>query len=159
ALPAVAAVVELLTPAGQTKTAALPELTMVAAEQLTAKAKTLYQSSRYQEALAVVPTLVPGLLQLAAISSAQEQLLVRRLLAHTYPAPASVLIKVGDGSLSILAAQRALDAASLSEDPVTSACSARSMTHALMNACHGDRALTLAEAVAMTLRHSPAGNT
>lgn len=162
ALPVVSglgAVVELLTPVGRPVPTPGSDLTMAQADQLTRRAKTYYQDCQYQKALRLAPDLVVGIGRLAAVAHELERRQLQRLLADTYHVISSIMLKLGDEVLATLGAQRSLDAASATADPVTTACSARIMTHALMNAGHNDRAISLAATVGEALRRSPAGNT
>lgn len=58
--------------------------------------------------------------------------------------PRSVLLKVGDRGMALVAAERSTRAAAASEEPVAAATSARIMTHALMSNGHDKQAVTLA---------------
>ncbi len=162
ALPVVAgagAVVELLTPTGLPMLAPGVGVTTAQAESLAKQCKALYQACKYQKALQLAPGLITGLGQLATSASGEEDRRVQRVLADTYHVIASIVLKLGDRVLAVLAAQRSLEAARATGEPVIVACSARAMTHALMNAGHADRAISVARALGDSLRRSPAGNT
>jgi transcriptional regulator with XRE-family HTH domain len=136
-LPVVGAIIELLTPVGE-RVAAAPQ--PVHARDLVVQAKKLYQECHY----------------IRALSSAQEFLVGYGhsdvVAADAYHVVASVMLKLGDGAMGTLAAQRSMDAAGASGDVVAIACSTRIMVHALMSTGHAERAITLASSVTASLR-------
>jgi hypothetical protein len=162
ALPFVAgmgAVVELLTPTCAQPASPMVGLTVSQAERLAKQCKALYQACQYQEALQLAPGLAGGLGELACAALGGEDQRIHRVLADTYHVIASIMLKLGDEVLAVLAAQRSLEAAQATADPVTVACSGRAMTHALMSAGHTDRGISVAITLGDALRRSPAGST
>lgn len=65
-------------------------------------------------------------------------------VAELYHVVGSVLLKLGDRAMALVAAERSTRAAATSQDPVAVAASARIMTHALMSNNHDEQAVTLA---------------
>lgn len=158
ALPVItglSAIVELLTPLHRPSTLPTTELdlSLLQADRLTRQAKTLYQACQYRVTLDHLPDLLQGLSQLATTRPA-DKAHVNVVTADAYHVLASIMLKFGDIVLSTLAGQRAVEAADASGDQIAMACSARIMTHALMSAGHGERAVTLAAAAATSLRRS-----
>jgi tetratricopeptide (TPR) repeat protein len=88
-----------------------------------------------------------------AIATGDELRRVHGLAADAYQVTGSVLLKLGDSTLGALAADRSMDAADHSEDPVVLAASARIVTHSLMNAGHTGRAAEVAARAAECLDH------
>jgi hypothetical protein len=75
------------------------------------------------------------------------------LSAEAHHVAASILFKVGDQGLGWLAADRSMQAAQASEDPVTVASSARIVTHALMGSKHYKAATDTASTLAAKFDH------
>ncbi len=114
-----------------------------------------YQACRYAELLDGLPTL------LSAVRYAGQQFTADRaaetiqmLSAETYQTSASVLLKFGDPGLALLAADRSLDQARRSGDPIAIASSARVLSHALMAGGHPQRAAEFACSTSDDLRRA-----
>ena len=103
-----------------------------------------YQACRYERVLNQLVTLLPALEPARADVQGEQRRQVEVLAADLYHVVGSVLLKVGDGGMALVAAERSTRAAVASEDPVALATSARIMTHALMSNGHDKQAVTLA---------------
>ena len=75
------------------------------------------------------------------------------LSAEAHHVAASILFKAGDQGLGWLAADRSMQAARASEDPVTIASSARIVTHAMMSSGHYKAATDTASTLAARFDH------
>ncbi|MEV1331174.1 hypothetical protein AB0J20_16535 [Micromonospora costi] len=117
-----------------------------------AAAKTDYQACRYEQVLARLVALLPALEPTRAEAEGEQRAQVDALACDLYHVVGSVLLKVGDKGMALVAAERSTRAASISQDPVAMAASARIMTHALMSNGHSNQARQLAEDAAETLR-------
>lgn len=117
-----------------------------------ATAKIDYQACRYEQVLAGLVALLPALEPTRAHAEGEQRTRVDVLASELYHVVGSVLLKVGDKGMALVAAERSTRAASISQDPVAMAASARIMTHALMSNGHSTQARQLAEDAAETLR-------
>ncbi|SBT47333.1 hypothetical protein [Micromonospora narathiwatensis] len=150
ALPNVALLLNaLVTPPSKHQPVALP-LRQFA--QGVSAAKTDYQACRYEQLLAGLVALLPALEPTRADTEGEQRAQVDALASDLYHVAGSVLLKVGDKGMALVAAERSTRAASISQDPVAMATSARIMTHALMSNGHSQQARQLAEDAAETLR-------
>ncbi|MDG4792834.1 hypothetical protein [Micromonospora sp. WMMD1082] len=113
-----------------------------------ATAKIDYQACHYERVLDQLVTLLPALTSATAGAASEQQTQIEVLAADLYHVVGSVLLKVGDRGMALVAAERSTQAAAASEDPVAVAASARIMTHALMSNGHDEQAVTLAESTA-----------
>src|SRR5262249_13561891 len=128
-----------------------PDLAALAAG--VARAKRDYQACRYSEVTSDLPELLTRLQAACAILNdpARRQACTRSAEAHH--AAASILLKPADHGLGWLAADRSMQAAQASEDPVTIASSARIVAHAMMNSGHLRMAATTAGTFAASFDH------
>ncbi|MGW3607911.1 hypothetical protein [Micromonospora sp. NPDC005161] len=117
-----------------------------------AAAKIDYQACRYEQVLAGLVALLPALEPTRADAEGEQGAQVDALASDLYHVVGSVLLKVGDKGMALVAAERSTRAAAISQDPVAMAASARIMTHALMSNGHSNQAQQLAEGAAETLR-------
>ena len=101
-----------------------------------AAAKRDYQSCHYQRAAADLPPLLNRIRVACQQTGGDDRLRAYGLAADAYQVAGSVLLKQGDISLAVLAADRSMNAADESGDPVSLAASARIVTHALMSSGH-----------------------
>ena len=101
-----------------------------------ARAKRDYQACRYTTVAKSLPALISRSQAACATLDGQARLQAFTLSAEAHHVAASVLLKVGDQGLGWLAADRSMQAARASQDPVTLASSARIITHALMKSKH-----------------------
>ncbi|MGH3222584.1 MAG: XRE family transcriptional regulator [Streptosporangiaceae bacterium] len=128
-----------------------PDLPSLAAA--VARAKRDYQACRYSDVTEHLPALL-GRLQVAyAVLDGEARSQAYTLSAEAHHVAASILFKVGDQGLGWLAADRSMQAARASEDPVTVASSARIVTHALMSGKHYKAATDTASTVAAKFDH------
>jgi hypothetical protein len=118
-----------------------------------ARAKRDYQACRYSDVTRDLPALLTRLQSACAILDGQARLRAYRLSAEAHHVAASILIKAGDQGLGWLAADRSMQAARASEDPVTVASSARIITHAMMNSGHYKAATDTASTLAARFDH------
>ncbi|MFE9689508.1 hypothetical protein [Micromonospora sp. NPDC005806] len=150
ALPSVAALLDaLVAPPRNTEPVARP-LWQFARD--VAAAKIDYQACRYEHVLAGLVTLLPALEPTRADTEGEQRAQLDSLASDLYHVVGSVLLKVGDKGMALVAAERSTRAASVSQDPVSMAASARIMTHALMSNGHSTQARQLAGDAAETLR-------
>ncbi len=112
------------------------ETDLVALTQRVAAAKRRYQSCAYAGLLTSLPPLLGSLNGAADRSHRRDIPSAYRLTAEAFQIAGSVLLKLGDVSMAMLAADRSLTAANHSGDPITVAASARLVTHALISAGH-----------------------
>ncbi|WP_433532751.1 hypothetical protein ACQPYA_12535 [Micromonospora sp. CA-263727] len=109
-----------------------------------AAAKIDYQACRYERVLDQLVTLLPALEPTRAHAQGEQRRQVEVLTADLYHVVGSVLLKVGDQGMALIAAERSTRAAVASEDPVALATSARIMAHALMSNGRDKQAVALA---------------
>ncbi len=98
-----------------------PDLPALAAT--VAQAKRDYQACRYSAVTKDLPALLTRLQAACAVLDDQWRLQAYTLSAEAHHVAASILLKVGDQGLGWLAADRSMQAAQASEDPVTIASS------------------------------------
>jgi tetratricopeptide (TPR) repeat protein len=103
------------------------------------RAKRWYQAGRYGEVVAELPQLLGGLRQAAAGAGSGQGPRVHALTADAYQVGCSVLIKLADVPLAVLAAERSMTAAHASADQVAVAASGRAVLHALLAGGHARR--------------------
>ena len=113
-----------------------------------ATAKRSYQSCRYTDVIKTLPALLS---QVQAACAGDDRLKGHALSAEAHHVAASVLLKLGDQGLALLAAERSMQAALASEDPLTIGSSARIVTHALMRSGHLGAAISAASSHAARL--------
>ncbi|WP_422734119.1 hypothetical protein ACN26Y_01715 [Micromonospora sp. WMMD558] len=109
-----------------------------------ASAKTDYQACRYAHVLDRLVALLPSLDAVRSGVTGEQRSQVEVLAADLYHVVGSVLLKLDDRGMALVAAERSTQAAAMSQDPVAIAASARIMTHALMSNGHDAQAMTLA---------------
>ncbi|MFJ8202714.1 hypothetical protein [Micromonospora chalcea] len=114
-------------------------------------AKVDYQACRYERLLDRLVTLLPSLEPVKSGADGDQRPRVEALAADMYHVVGSVLLKVGDHGMALVAAERSTRAAAMSQDPVAIAASARILTHALMGNGHDAQAVTLAGNAAESL--------
>ena len=132
-----------------TATGTLPDLSSLAAA--VARAKRDYQACRYSSVANDLPALLSRLQEACALLDGQAQLQAYTLSAEAHHVAASILLKAGDRGLGWLAADRSMQAARASEDPVTIASSARIITHAMTDSKHYKAATDTAGTLAAQL--------
>ena len=124
-----------------------------------ARAKRDYQACRYSDVTSTLPALLGRLQAACAVLDGEARSRAYTLSAEAHHVAASILFKLGDEGLGWLAADRSMQAARASEDPVTVASSARIVTHALMSGKHykaaTDTASTLAARFDHDVSHDP----
>jgi len=108
---------------------AQPELPALSAA--VAKAKSDYQACQYTDVINVLPRLLMRVQAACAALTGEKQSEAYTLSAEAHHVAASILLKLGDHGLAWLAADRSLQAARASGDPLTVGSSARIITHAL----------------------------
>jgi hypothetical protein len=111
-----------------------------------AELKGRYQAGRYRQVVKALPPLLRSLGGADVPAFGEERWLV--LVANAYQTACSVLLKLGDHALAMLAADRSMTAARRSGDPVAAASSARALAHALAHGGHHELATTVALGVA-----------
>ncbi|HUY48152.1 MAG TPA: helix-turn-helix domain-containing protein [Streptosporangiaceae bacterium] len=126
---------------------------MAALAAAVARAKRDYQACRYADVTRDLPPLLTRLQAACAVLDAPARFRAYTLSAEAHHVAASVLLKVGDQGLGWLAADRSMQAARASQDPVTVASSARIVTHAMMSGGHLGAATSTASNLAARLDH------
>jgi tetratricopeptide (TPR) repeat protein len=121
-----------------------PPPTVAQLRRTVASAKRKYQACQYASVLNELPRLLHAARRACAASTGNDRHQAYGLAADAYQVAGSVLLKLGDGALAALAADRSMDAAERSEDPVVLAASARIVTHSLMSGGHPGRACEVA---------------
>ncbi|MGX7672994.1 hypothetical protein [Plantactinospora sp. DSM 117369] len=109
-----------------------------------ATAKAAYQACRYEQVLGRLATLLPALAPTQAEAEGDQRIRIDALASDLYHVVGSVLLKIGDRGMALVAAERSAHAGTASQDPVAMATSARIMTHALMSNGHTRQARNLA---------------
>src|SRR6266498_2864317 len=123
-----------------------PDLPALAAA--VASAKRDYQACHYSDVARILPALLSRLQAACAVLDGQDRLTACTLSAEAHHVAASILLKVSDQGLGWLAADRSMQAARASEDPVTIVSSARIITHAMMSGKHHRAATDTASTLA-----------
>jgi hypothetical protein len=126
-----------------------PDLAALAAA--VTRAKRNYQACRYSDVINDLPALLPRLQAACAVLNGDARLQACTLSAEAHHVAASILLKIGDHGLGWLAADRSMQAARASQDPVTIGSSARIVTHAMMNSGHLGAATSTASSLAVAL--------
>lgn len=116
-----------------------------------AAAKRNYQACRYSTVIETLPGLLADLQSACDVLEGDDRLRAYTLSAEAHHVAASILLKLDDEGLAWLAADRSMQAARLSQDPVTGGSSARIITHALMDDGHYGAASATASTFAARL--------
>ena len=136
---------------------ALPDLEALSAA--VASAKRDYQACRYSRVINGLPGLLARVQAACAVLTGERQSRAYTLSAEAHHVAASILLKLGDHALAGLAADRSIQAARSSSDPLTVGSSARIVTHALASSGHHAAAASTASGFAQRLeRDVPAHN-
>lgn len=114
-------------------------------------AKRNYQSCRYSHLVGGLPVLLRGLRTACAVLDGEARLRANALAAEAYHVAASMLLKQDDKGLAWLAADRSVQAAQASQNPLMIGSSARIITHALMNGGHHRTATDMARGAALRM--------
>ncbi|HEY1914619.1 MAG TPA: helix-turn-helix domain-containing protein [Streptosporangiaceae bacterium] len=149
AIESLTAILATYSPAPDTDIRRLPDLTILAAA--VARTKQGYQACRYSEVMSELPSLLTHLQTACAVLDGDARLQARALSAEAYQVAGSVLLKIGDPGLAWLAADRSMQAAHASQDPISIGSSARIITHAMMNGGHHQAAAQTASTFAANL--------
>src|SRR5207248_6373998 len=110
-----------------------------------------YQACRYGAALDALPSLLEWVRLLCDAAQGDDELRAYALAAEAYQVTGSLMIKQGDHGLAALAADRSVEAAARSQDPVVIDASARLATHSLMSGGHGRQAKDMASRAAVRM--------
>jgi hypothetical protein len=94
--------------------------------------KSAYQACDYNTVVAGLPALLERMKAGAGYVAGDDRRQVAGLTAQAHHVAASVLLKLDNYGVASIAADRSMDAARKSEDPVVVAASARIVTHTLM---------------------------
>jgi transcriptional regulator with XRE-family HTH domain len=114
-------------------------------------AKQAYQACHYGELLTLLPSLLRSLRIACTVLDADARLRAHALSAEAHHVAASILLKQEDKGLAWLAADRSVQAAHASQNPLMIGSSARIITHALMDGGHHRAATTNAATAAQTM--------
>jgi len=151
AIPSVARLLDVLLSAGHHAiTPAVPRSVRHLGSDIAA-AKCDYQACRYDSVLDRLVTLLPALAAAKSQASGDEQVRLDRLGTDLYHVVGSVLLKLGDPAMALVAAERSTRCGLDSADPVAIGISSRIMTHSLMSNGHVHQAVRLAQAGAEAL--------
>ncbi len=124
---------------------------MPALADAVSQAKTDYQACRYSKVTKDLPALLARLRAACAVLDGEARSQAFTLSAEAHHVAASILLKTGDNGLAWLAADRSMQAARASQDPVTIGSSARIVTHAMMSSGHLKAAASTASSLASKL--------
>lgn len=124
------------------------------AGQLTAHAHRCYQATRYQETATVLPPLAAAVGALVADSTGDRRRDGLRLLANVEAVSAKLATKIGHGAAAWKAANRAQEAAQLSEDAHANAAAAYQVVCAALRTDRNAMAEQLAVSAAQQIRGS-----
>lgn len=130
----------------------IPELPQL--RRSMAAAKQGYQACRYAEVGAILPKLFADLDLAAKVFEGDQRRAVEAIAAEAYHVEASIQLKFGNEGPAWMAADASICAAERSEDPVIIGCSARIVTHALMDGRHLAEAKQVARRMAGRLAAS-----
>jgi tetratricopeptide (TPR) repeat protein len=127
----------------------VPEVDTLSAS--VARATRDYQACRYAVVLDALPALLQTVQSACRMVSGDALSRVRVLAADAYQITCDVMLKLGDVALATLAADRSVEAASRSEDPVALAASASRVVRLLLRGGHFSRAKEIAVSAAQRL--------
>ena len=113
-----------------------------------ATTKTAYQACRYAQALDQLATLLPTIEATRSQADADEAAVLDVAATDLYHVLGSVLLKLGDHALALVAAERSVRRGRASQDPLAAGTSARIMAHALMSNGHVAGAVRLTQTAA-----------
>jgi hypothetical protein len=128
---------------------AVPDLPSLAAD--VAQVKRRYQACRYSSVVSELPGLISRLQAACAVLDGPARLRASTLSAEAHHVAARIALKTGDPGLGWLAADRSMQAACASQDPVTVGSSARIVASAMMSSGHLAAAAATASAGAERL--------
>ena len=128
---------------------ALPDLEALSAA--VASAKREYQACSYSHVIDGLPGLLARVQTACAVLTGERQSQAYTLSAEAHHVAASILLKLGDHALAGLAADRSIQAARSSGDPLTVGSSARIVTHALASSGHHAAAASTASGFAQRI--------
>ncbi|GIH72569.1 helix-turn-helix domain-containing protein [Sphaerimonospora thailandensis] len=114
-------------------------------------AKQNYQACRYSQVAAALPSLLHKIRTACTVLTGDERLRAYALSAEAHHVAASILLKQEDKGLAWLAADRSVQAAHTSGNPLMIGSSARIITHALMDDGHHRAATDMASTAAQRL--------
>jgi transcriptional regulator with XRE-family HTH domain len=112
------------------------------------RARRYYQACQYTELIRLLPQLLLRLRAASTLLDGEAKSRALIMSADAYHVAAGLLLKLDDRGLAHLAADRSMQAAQASQDPITVGASARIITHALMRGGH------LAVAASTASRHA-----
>ncbi|WP_203887770.1 helix-turn-helix domain-containing protein [Planotetraspora kaengkrachanensis] len=127
----------------------LPDLGQLATT--VAQAKRTYQACRYSEVAASLPSLIRALRIASDSVEGDARIRAHALSAEAHHVAASILLKQEDKGLAWLAADRSVQSAHASSNPLMIGSSARIITHALMDGGHHRVATDMASTAAKRL--------
>jgi hypothetical protein len=125
-----------------------PPADITALEAAANRARRHYQACQYTELIRLLPRLLLRLRAASTLLDGEAKSRALVLSADAYHVAAGLLLKLDDRGLAHLAADRSMQAAQASQDPVALGASARILTHALMSGGH------LAVAASTASRHA-----
>jgi transcriptional regulator with XRE-family HTH domain len=140
----------LVDPAGGARDIDMDSLTEAVGEL-----QTRYQAARYTSAGSMAPLLIRQGEQCAAIFTGDNRRRALQVLGAIYNATAALLIRVGETELASMAADRAVAAAQLAEDPELTAAGRYRLAHAFLRAGRTEDAHRIATFAAARIDTSP----
>jgi hypothetical protein len=143
------ALADYMPKAATSKNSQTPNLAVLS--RAVAAAKRDYQACRYAQVIDRMPSLLTAVRTAYAGLTGDEQSRAAVLSAEAHHTAASILLKLADPGLAWLAADRSLQAALASGDPLTIASSARIITHALTSSGYRTAAAATASSHAQQL--------
>jgi hypothetical protein len=153
----IAVVIAVYSPTAAAASEAPSDIATLATDVATAKRD--YQACRYTAVATRLPALLAQLQAACTALGGPAQLRAWTLSAEAHHVAASILLKLGDKGVGWLSADRSMQAARASGDPITIGSSARIITHALMNSGHLNAAATTASTLAAELDHNVPAHT
>jgi transcriptional regulator with XRE-family HTH domain len=123
-----------ITPFGAARHAKVVAPTLVDLDRDLSDVWTAYQASRFGYVTARLPGLLARAQAATEVHDGDELLRARRILGLGYQLAATQLTKLGEAELAWIAADRGLNAARATGDPVVTGSLYRSVTHALLSA-------------------------
>ncbi|KWX03002.1 hypothetical protein LI90_4051 [Carbonactinospora thermoautotrophica] len=129
-----------------------PEVPSLARLQaLVSAARQAYAACRYSAVMKELPGLLSVVRHARNAFDGDEALTALSLAADTYHVAASTMLKLGHKDLAWIAADRSMQAASASQDPLTVGSSMRILTHVFLASGYHDRAKETASRAAVEL--------
>jgi hypothetical protein len=115
------------------------------------QAKRAYQACKYGQVLQLLPSLLVRARLAGDAATGTDSSAVQSAIADAFQVTGSVLLKLGDSTLAAFAAERSMQAALRSQNPVTIGASTRIVVHTLTGGGHASAASDVAGRAAQQL--------